>query len=59
MPWIHNDPQHWRDRASEARALAEKMTDAEGKKAITEIAEKYERLAARALERMSVINRTG
>jgi hypothetical protein len=50
VPLIHNDPEHWRERATEARALAEKMTDAMGKEAMIEIAAKYERLALRALE---------
>jgi hypothetical protein len=53
MPPIHNDPEHWHARAAEARALAEKMSDPEDKKAMTEIAEKYERVAARAFEHMS------
>jgi hypothetical protein len=52
MPLIHNDPQHWRDRAVEARALADRMTDPVGRKAMMEIAEKYEGLAERALERL-------
>jgi hypothetical protein len=26
-----NDPQHWRDRAAEMRALAVEMTDAEAR----------------------------
>jgi hypothetical protein len=52
MPLVHNDPQHWRDRASEARALAKKMSDPEGQEAMMKIAENYERLAARALERI-------
>ena len=50
---IHNDPEHWRERAAEARALAEKMTDATGKKAMSEIADSYDRIAARAFERIS------
>jgi hypothetical protein len=29
MPLIHNDPEHWLERAAEARALAEKMSDPE------------------------------
>ena len=41
MPLVHNDPEHWRQRAADARALAEKMTDSE-----------YERLALLALERL-------
>jgi hypothetical protein len=53
LPLLYNDPEHWRDRAAEARALAEKMTDVVGKQAMIEIAEKYERLAARAVERLA------
>ena len=53
MPLIHNDPEHWHERAAEARALAEKISDPEGKKAMIEIAEKYDRVAAQALERIS------
>ena len=53
MPLIHNDPEHWHERAAEARALSEEMPDPESKKAMLEIAEKYERVAARALEHMS------
>jgi hypothetical protein len=58
MPLIHNDPEHWHVRAAEARALAEKMSDPEGKKAMMEIAEKYERLVTRALERISAYRST-
>ena len=58
MPLIHNDPEHWHERAAEARALAEKMSDPEGKKAMIEVAEKYERVAARALEHMSASRST-
>jgi hypothetical protein len=50
---IHNDPEHWRERATEARALADKMTDAADKKAMIEIAEKYDRLVLRAPERLA------
>ncbi len=50
---ISNDPEHWRERAAEARALAEKMTDDMGKQAMIEIAEKYDRLALRAIERLA------
>jgi hypothetical protein len=53
MPLLHNDPEHWRERAAEAGAVAERMSDAEGKKAMIEIAEKYDRLALRALERLA------
>jgi hypothetical protein len=53
VPLLYNDPEHWRERAAEARALAEKMTDGVGKRAMIEIAEKYERLAERAVERLA------
>ena len=53
MPSLHNDREHWRKRAREARALAEKMTDVVGKKAMMEVAEKYDEVAARATERVA------
>jgi hypothetical protein len=43
MPLIHNDPEHWRKRAEEARKLANEMTDPVGKKAMLEIAVKLTR----------------
>jgi hypothetical protein len=52
VPLLYNDPEHWRERASAARALAEQMTDPEGRQAMIEISQKYERLAARAVERL-------
>jgi hypothetical protein len=46
-----NDPQHWRDRAEEARAHADEMNDPEAKRQMLEIARGYDRLAERAEER--------
>ena len=46
-----NDPQHWLDRAKEARALAEQMDDPEAKRTMLKNADDYERLAQRAEER--------
>jgi hypothetical protein len=46
-----NDPKHWLDRAKEARALAEQMTDPEAKRTMLKNASDYERLAQRAEER--------
>jgi hypothetical protein len=46
-----NDPKHWRDRAKEARALAEQIADPETKRTILNNADDYERLAQRAQER--------
>ena len=52
MSWTHlDDPKHWRDRADEARYVAEHMTDAESREVIFEIAAAFERLAKRAEER--------
>jgi hypothetical protein len=39
--------QYWRDRAEEARAVAETMTDRQAKRAMLQIAQGYERLAER------------
>jgi predicted outer membrane protein len=30
MPFVFNDPEHWRERAREARELADQMSDAGG-----------------------------
>ena len=46
-----NDPAHWRQRAKEARALADQMDDPQSKQAMMRIAEDYERLAERAAGR--------
>jgi len=45
---IINDPKHWRERAKEARAIADEMNDREGKQTILGIARDYVRLAERA-----------
>ena len=52
MPLLYNDPEHWRERARDARTLAEQITDEIGRQAMLEIAEKYEYLAARAVQRL-------
>jgi hypothetical protein len=46
-----NDPNHWLDRAKEARALAEQIDDPEAKRTMLKNADDYERLAKRAEER--------
>ncbi len=53
MPSVIDDPDHWRQRAVEAFALAEQMADADAKRAMVKIAEEYERLAERAEERIA------
>jgi hypothetical protein len=45
--------EHWHQLAEEARQIARFMTDMPNKSALLEIAERYERLAARAVERLS------
>jgi len=48
---LMNDPKHWRDRAEEARALADQMPDPISKHMMIGIAQDYEQLAERAEER--------
>ena len=43
-----NDPQHWRDRAAQMRALAVKMGRLEAAILINDLAADYEKLAERA-----------
>ena len=47
------DPEHWHQRAEEAREIARFMTDMPDKAAMLEIAERYERLAERAVKRLA------
>jgi len=47
------EPRHWRDRAEEARAMADQMHDPETKRQMREIAEGYEKLAERAERRLA------
>jgi hypothetical protein len=49
----HSNPEHWRKRAEDARVLARLMSDPVGKEAMMEIADRYDRLAARAVERLA------
>jgi hypothetical protein len=43
-----NDPQHWRDRAGEMRALADCMSKPETTAIMAKLAEDYDKLADRA-----------
>jgi hypothetical protein len=36
-----NDPKHWRDRAEEARTVADELTDPDSKRRMLRIAENY------------------
>jgi hypothetical protein len=50
-PSYINDPDHWRQRAEEARAIANQVSDVDAKVAMLRIADEYERLARRAAAR--------
>ncbi len=43
-----NGPDHWRNRAEEARAVTVQMTDPHTKATMLAIAQDYDRLAVRA-----------
>jgi hypothetical protein len=49
-----NDPKHWQDRAAQAEALADQISDVVGKATALSIAEDYARLGRRAEKRPSV-----
>jgi hypothetical protein len=46
-----NDPEHWLQRAEEARSIADQINDPQSKEAMLRIANDYERLAERAKQR--------
>jgi len=52
MPLVFNDPQYWHERAKNARAVAERMSDIEGWGRMMAIADQYDMLAERAVERL-------
>jgi hypothetical protein len=52
------DAKHWRDRAGEARATAERMTNPEAKHIMLAIATGYERLAKRDEERQAAAKKS-
>jgi len=47
-----NDPKHWRERAEEARAAADQLTDPDSKRRMLRVADDYEELARRAERRL-------
>jgi hypothetical protein len=51
VPRLIKTPEHWRDRAQDSRALAGQMDDPKAKRALPEIAGRYDQLAKRAEKR--------
>jgi hypothetical protein len=49
---ILNDAAHWRERADEARALADQMSDPDARASMLRVAQEYEKIAERALARV-------
>jgi hypothetical protein len=52
-----NEPQHWRDKAEQARVLAEQMSDDPLREMMLRIAEDYEYLATTSALRVSGITK--
>jgi len=48
---ILDNPEHWQERAEEARSIAEQLSDPESRRMMLRIAEDYERLATHASRR--------
>jgi len=48
---ILDDAKHWRDRATEARQLADDMHDELSRETMLKIADEYDKLAERAVQR--------
>ena len=51
MKTLLDDAEHWWCRAEETRTIAEIMTDPEARQIMFDIAQGYDRLAERAVER--------
>jgi hypothetical protein len=49
---ILDNPEHWQERAEEARSIAQQLSDPDSKRMMLRIAQDYDRLAAHARRRM-------
>jgi hypothetical protein len=54
MPFLVDDPEHWRAKAAECRVQAAAMQHPRYRETLIAVAEAYERLAASAEEAMKV-----
>jgi hypothetical protein len=52
MSSLLNDPQHWRERAREARAIAQETDNPMVRRSMAQIAEEYDRVAEKAERRV-------
>jgi hypothetical protein len=52
VPLVYNDPRHWQARAAEAREIADGMADPAARASMLAVAEQYDKIAARAVERL-------
>ncbi len=53
MHTLIDDAEHWHSRAEETRTIAELINDPEARRIMSDIAEGYDRLAARVAERVA------
>jgi hypothetical protein len=51
MPSFRNDPDHWRERGAQMRALAPYVTDLDAMAMMFKLADEYDKLADRAERR--------
>jgi hypothetical protein len=54
-PKIFDDPEHWRNRAEEARTVAENMRDQVSRGKMLRIAADYDLMADRAAQRATLL----
>ena len=55
MPLVYNNPDHWHARAEDARAMADRMLDPDARARMQVIAEQYDKITERAVERRKAL----